>query len=66
MYASHLAAQEFVTTNAKNLALVLKSKLTTDFEAAHSAVSAMALEVGLDAMRQETARVSAIMRRPQS
>lgn len=56
MYASHLVAQEFATTNAKNLVLVLESKLSTDFEAAHSAVSAMALEVGPEAMRQETAR----------
>ncbi len=55
MYVSHLTAQESATTNAKNLVLVLESKLSIDFEAAHSAVSAMALEIGPDAMRQEEA-----------
>ena len=55
VYVSLLAAQESATTDAKNLALILESKLSTDFEAAHSAVSAMALEIGPNAMRQETA-----------
>ncbi|MDO8778359.1 MAG: PAS domain S-box protein [Burkholderiaceae bacterium] len=56
MYASYLVAQEFATTDAKNLALVLESKLSIDFEAAQSAVSAMAIEISPDAMRQEAAR----------
>lgn len=55
MHATYLAAREHATTNAKNLALILESKLATDFEAAHRAVSAMALEISPDAMRQETA-----------
>jgi hypothetical protein len=55
MYASYLAAQKHATTNANNLALILESKLATDFEAAHGAVSAMASEIGPDRMRPEMA-----------
>jgi PAS domain S-box-containing protein len=55
MYASYLAAQKHATTNAKNLALVLEAKLATDFEAAHSAVSAMAEEIGPQSMRRDKA-----------
>lgn len=55
MSASYWAAQEHATTNAKNLALILESKLATDFEAAYSAVFAMASEISPDAMRRDVA-----------
>lgn len=55
MYTSYLAAKKHATTNSKNLALILESKLAADFEAAHVAVSAMAAEIGSDRMRPEGA-----------
>lgn len=57
MHISYVATHKHATTNAKNLALILESKLATDFAAAHGAVSAMALEMSLDAMRRDAADV---------
>ncbi len=45
MVASYLDARNHATTNASNLALILESKLATDFEAAHHAISTMAAEI---------------------
>lgn len=53
LYASRRAAQESARTHAKNLALVLESKLVTDFEAAHDAAAAMATEIRANAMQQQ-------------
>jgi PAS domain S-box-containing protein len=57
IYTSYLAAQKHATTNARNLALILESKLATDFEAAHGTVSAMASEISLDALRRDVAEI---------
>ncbi|MET0858907.1 MAG: PAS domain S-box protein [Telluria sp.] len=52
IYASYFNARNHATTNASNLALILESKLATDFEAAHGAISAMAAEISPHRMRQ--------------
>ena len=55
IYVSKVAAQSAAMTVAKNLTLVLESKLTADFSAAERTVSAMVSEIEPDAMRPETA-----------
>jgi len=55
IYTSKLTAQAAATTHAKNLVLVLESKLSADFAAAESTVAAMVSEFPPEAMRPEMA-----------
>lgn len=56
IYGAHSAAKQQAVTSAKNVALILESKLVVDFEAAHGAVSAMALEIDPLALRRAMRR----------
>lgn len=53
IYGAHTAAKQQALTTARNVALILESKLVIDFEAAQGAVAAMALEIDPLALRQD-------------
>lgn len=55
MLGARSAAKQQAATSARNVALILESKLVIDFEAADGAVAAMALEIDPTALRQEMA-----------